>query len=134
MKIIFYSHANKTHFHMKGFALSLVLKVRVFGTRKWSIYIRRNLILAGVHQIDGLLILVTRSLALVVMSMSLFCEYKSRVISRIIFVFVYLLFDFTRFYTEIKKGKRNVNSLVPVKNFRHFKTLNTFAEVSESQN
>ena len=68
------------------------------------------------------------------MSMSLFCEYKSRVISRIIFVFVYLLFDFTRFYTEIKKGKRNVNSLVPVKNFRHFKTLNTFAEVSESQN
>ena len=29
MKIIFYSHANKTHFHKKGFALSLVLKVRV---------------------------------------------------------------------------------------------------------
>ena len=28
------SHANKTHFHNKGFALSLVLKVRVFGTRK----------------------------------------------------------------------------------------------------
>lgn len=57
------------------------------------------------------------------MSMSLFCEYKSRVISRIIFVFVHLLFDFIRFYTEIKKGKRNVNSLVPVKNFRHFKSL-----------
>ena len=49
------------------------------------------------------------------------------------FVFVYLLFDFIRFYTEIKKGKRNVNSLVPVKNFRHFKTLNTFAEVGEIQ-
>ena len=29
MKIILYSHANKTHFHKKGFALSLVLKVRV---------------------------------------------------------------------------------------------------------
>ena len=29
MKIIFYSHANKTHFHKEGFALSLVLKVRV---------------------------------------------------------------------------------------------------------
>ena len=29
--------ANKTHFHNKGFALSLVLKVRVFGTRKWPI-------------------------------------------------------------------------------------------------
>ena len=33
--IIQYSHANKTNFHMKGFALSLVLKVRVF--RTWSI-------------------------------------------------------------------------------------------------
>ena len=29
--------ANKTHFHNKGFALSLVLKVKLFGTRKWSI-------------------------------------------------------------------------------------------------
>ena len=25
----------KTHFHNKGFALSLVLKVKLFGTRKW---------------------------------------------------------------------------------------------------
>ena len=32
-KIIFYCHANKTHFRKKGFALSLVLKVRVFRTR-----------------------------------------------------------------------------------------------------
>ena len=79
---------------MKGSALSLVLKVRVFKTRKWSIDRSRNLIL------------VTRS----------------RVISSIIFVFVYLLFDFIRFYTEIKNGKGNVNSLVPVKNFRHFVT------------
>ena len=31
---LFYTHANKTHFHKKGFALSLVLKVRVFGVRK----------------------------------------------------------------------------------------------------
>ena len=29
--------ANKTHFHYKGFALSLVLKVTLFGTRKWPI-------------------------------------------------------------------------------------------------
>ena len=36
-KRFFYSHANKTHFHEKGFALSLVLKVRVFGTWKWHI-------------------------------------------------------------------------------------------------
>ena len=37
MKIIFNYDANKTHFHNKGFALSLVLKVRFFGTRKWPI-------------------------------------------------------------------------------------------------
>ena len=29
----------KTHFHNKGFALSLVLKVKLFGTRKWPIRI-----------------------------------------------------------------------------------------------
>ena len=34
MKIIFISHANKTHFKV---ALGLVLKVRVFGTRKWPV-------------------------------------------------------------------------------------------------
>ena len=33
-KIICYFHANKTYFHKKGFALSFVLKVRVFGTQK----------------------------------------------------------------------------------------------------
>ena len=37
MEIIFHSHANKTHFHRKGCAPSLILKVRVFGTRKWPI-------------------------------------------------------------------------------------------------
>ena len=31
----FHSHANKTHFHKKGCALGLILKARVFGTRKW---------------------------------------------------------------------------------------------------
>ena len=35
MEMIFHSHANKTHFHKKGCALGLILKVRVFGTRKW---------------------------------------------------------------------------------------------------
>jgi len=29
-EMIFHSHANKTHFHKKGCALSLILKVRVF--------------------------------------------------------------------------------------------------------
>ena len=37
MEITFHSHANKTHFHKKGCAPSLILKVRVFGTRKWPI-------------------------------------------------------------------------------------------------
>ena len=37
MEIIFHSYANKTHFYKKGFAPSVILKVRVFGTRKWPI-------------------------------------------------------------------------------------------------
>ena len=37
MKMSFNSHAKKTRFHRKGFALSLVLKVRVFGSRKWPV-------------------------------------------------------------------------------------------------
>ena len=37
MEMIFYSHANKTHFHKKGSALGLILKVRGFGARKWPI-------------------------------------------------------------------------------------------------
>ena len=37
IKNIFHSQANKTHFHKKGCAPSLILKVRVFGTRKWPI-------------------------------------------------------------------------------------------------
>ena len=37
MKRIFNYHANKTNFHNKGFAPSLVSKVRVFGTQKWPV-------------------------------------------------------------------------------------------------
>ena len=40
MKMIFNYDANKIYFHNKGFALSLVLKVRFFGTRKWPIWLR----------------------------------------------------------------------------------------------
>ena len=37
-KSFFHSQANKTHFHKKGCAPSLILKVRVFGTQnKWPI-------------------------------------------------------------------------------------------------
>ena len=42
-EMIFYSHANKTHFHKKGCALGLILKVRVFGTRKWPILVIRSI-------------------------------------------------------------------------------------------
>ena len=38
MEIIFHSHANETHLHKRGCAPSLILKVRVFGTRKWPIF------------------------------------------------------------------------------------------------
>ena len=43
MEIIFHSHANKTHFHKKDCAPSLILKLRVFGTRKWPIILRNIL-------------------------------------------------------------------------------------------
>ena len=43
LKMILYSYANKTRFHKKGCALSLVLKVRVFGTRKWIIREQKTL-------------------------------------------------------------------------------------------
>ena len=39
----------KTHFHINGFALSLALKVRFFGTRKWPIQE------AGSHVITGMI-------------------------------------------------------------------------------
>ena len=39
MGIIFHSHANKTHFHKKGSAPSLILKVKVSETPKWPISI-----------------------------------------------------------------------------------------------
>ena len=35
--MILHSQANKTHFHKKGCALGLILKVRVFGIRQWPI-------------------------------------------------------------------------------------------------
>ena len=44
MEIIFNYDANKTHFHNKGFARSLVLKVKLFGTRKWPIRHHQKLI------------------------------------------------------------------------------------------
>ena len=39
MEMSFHSYSNKTHFHKKGCALGLSLKVRVLGTRKWPFVI-----------------------------------------------------------------------------------------------
>ena len=39
--MVFYSHVNTTLFHKKGCPLGLILKVRVFGTRKWPTALRR---------------------------------------------------------------------------------------------
>ena len=53
MEMIFHSHAHKTHFHKKGCALGLDLKVRVFGTQKWPIEPRINgqyIALQHIHQ------------------------------------------------------------------------------------
>ena len=41
MKMIYNYDANRTHSHNKGFALSLVLKGRFFGTQKWPINVKR---------------------------------------------------------------------------------------------
>jgi len=35
--MIIYSDASKTHLHKKGCELGLILKVRVFETRKWPL-------------------------------------------------------------------------------------------------
>ena len=42
MEMTFHSHANKTHFHKKGWAFGLILKGRVLGTRKWPIRMKGN--------------------------------------------------------------------------------------------
>ena len=42
LKNITISYANKIHFHLKGFALTLVLKARVFVTPKWLLLGKRR--------------------------------------------------------------------------------------------
>ena len=50
-------YANNTHFHKKSSALGLILKVRVFGTRKWPItaFFVRVDTHADVHQVESLI-------------------------------------------------------------------------------
>ena len=42
IEMMFYSQANTTHFHKKDYALGLILKVRIFETRKWAILLYKN--------------------------------------------------------------------------------------------
>ena len=42
IEMMFHSQANTTHFHKKDYALGLILKVRIFGTRKWPINKKRG--------------------------------------------------------------------------------------------
>ena len=44
-----HSNANQTHFHMKGFALELVLKKRQMTNRKWPI--STVLLKVGIYQV-----------------------------------------------------------------------------------
>ena len=53
MKMSFYSHANKTHLHKKGFAPSLVLKVRVLETWKWPIALSQGINRCCTHSLSG---------------------------------------------------------------------------------
>ena len=50
-------YANNTHFHKKSCALGLILKVRVFGTRKWPItaFFVRVGAHANVRQVESLI-------------------------------------------------------------------------------
>ena len=44
MKIIFHSHAYETYFHKKSCALGLILRLRVYGTRKWPIHSQSSIV------------------------------------------------------------------------------------------
>lgn len=42
LKFFPYFHANESHFLKRGLTLGSILKVRVFGTRKWSLFCLRS--------------------------------------------------------------------------------------------
>ena len=51
MRRIVYFHANETHFHRKGYELSLVLKSGFSGTQKWPIANTNDF--RGVFDLEG---------------------------------------------------------------------------------
>ena len=50
VKMVFYSYADKTHFHKKGFVLSLVLKVRASGS-----WLGNGLFIRGISELSMIL-------------------------------------------------------------------------------
>ena len=50
-------YANNSHYHKKSYALGLILKVRVFGTRKWPVtaFFVRVGTHANVRQVENLI-------------------------------------------------------------------------------
>ena len=61
--MIFHSYAIKTHFITKGFGLSLVLKVNVFGTLLETIIIR--VIIRQIFEVSGFTIILHIQLTLI---------------------------------------------------------------------
>ena len=45
MEMFFHSHGSKTRFHKKGCALGLILKVRLFRTRKLLDEVEQNIVI-----------------------------------------------------------------------------------------
>ena len=89
VKMIYYiySHANKTPFHKKGFALTLVLKVRIFGTRKFSwLYFSLNYILSFSPAHPQRWILLKKSV-LSVYYLSVYCKHGG-----LWYIFLYQVF------------------------------------------
>ena len=62
VKISFICIIIKTHFHINGFALSLALKVRFFGTRKWPICMSILWALVFLHVYELLLVAARKHL------------------------------------------------------------------------
>ena len=64
MEMIFHSHVNKTHFHKKGCAPSLILKERVFGTWKWPILTLKRRIQVRMikYRMEAIVVLLPKSI------------------------------------------------------------------------
>ena len=75
MKMFFNSHAGKTDFHKKNFALGLDLKARVFGTRNWPTNKRSHFLLRGrEREREGFLYIINGQCLLIIYFGDRFCR------------------------------------------------------------